>query len=83
MHSDVKPIKMTNKARRAATGLAVCFQQYCEGMDTRNVIQVAAWAGRLALRQRECNVEIISHKHLEHIVAAANLGTLFPSKDED
>jgi hypothetical protein len=77
MHSDVKPIKMTNKARRAATGLAVCFQQYCEGRDARNARKVAVWANRLAYRQRECGVELVPHELLERFVELANRGTLF------
>jgi hypothetical protein len=77
MHSDVKQVRMTKKARDTAQGLAVSFQQYCEAMDAQAPDKVAVWGGILARRQRECGVELIPHETLEYLVAAANRGTLF------
>lgn len=77
MYSDIQPIKMTNKARKAAKWLTVAYGAYTEAMALKDPEGVALWGDILARRQRECGVEIIGHDNLERLVAAANRGTLF------
>jgi hypothetical protein len=74
MHANVKPIRMTNKAKVAAKGLAVAYSTYLEHMRDHNESGVAVWADILARRQRECGVEIIDHATLEHLVYCVNTG---------